>query len=404
MRFVVVEFVTSTATGTKADPTTAPPSHFTPTVSSKSLTTNVTDTEVAAASAAPNTREFDVASTVKTSISTSQTVYIEYASSSTVAFSPGVSNATPIIDETHLPSIVSSLKTMPDRTTAPTDFKSVVSTTSIVSSTETTHDPSDPTEFTYMSTLSIVPSTATELTPDPTTDYKPVVSSPSIFSSTETTHDPSSTPTAFTSMSTMSIVPSTELTPDPTTDYKPVLSSPSIFSSTETTHDPSTAPTEFTSVVSLPSIVQSTETTADPTTAPSFHFTSAVASQATTSNTDRATPSEQSTIIKTEKSASTSTTAPDLNTCDKCCIKVNSTLTEHEIEMKQNLLKVQLAVNKTNLSSHRRKLISVYDSRPSSLAMGIVACAILVSVGVFIIIMDAITMYRLMYKRFMNRV
>ncbi|XP_033724885.1 pneumococcal serine-rich repeat protein-like [Pecten maximus] len=89
-------------------------------------------------------------------------------------------------------------------------------------------------------------------------------------------------------------------------------------------------------------------------------------------------------------------------TCGKCCSREIKprTFDQGEVEEILRMLKTELAVNKTNLSSQRRKLISVYDSRPSSAAMGGLACSILATLVGVIVVPDAVALGRFVYKRF----
>ncbi|XP_021376271.1 uncharacterized protein LOC110465033 [Mizuhopecten yessoensis] len=96
------------------------------------------------------------------------------------------------------------------------------------------------------------------------------------------------------------------------------------------------------------------------------------------------------------------TTASGTNdTCDTCCFNANYSrkLDQHEREQIQHSLRVQLAVNKTDLSAQRRKLISVYDSRPSSVAVGGLACVILAAIVGVIVVPDIICLGRYMFKQ-----
>ncbi|XP_069122346.1 uncharacterized protein [Argopecten irradians] len=88
-------------------------------------------------------------------------------------------------------------------------------------------------------------------------------------------------------------------------------------------------------------------------------------------------------------------------TCSRmCCTPINQTQLSHEeLKQMQQALKYELLVNKTSLSSHRRRLVSVYDSRPSSVAMGGVASVILVTVFGFIVTLDCINLCRYMCNK-----
>ncbi|XP_060080197.1 uncharacterized protein LOC132559584 [Ylistrum balloti] len=92
----------------------------------------------------------------------------------------------------------------------------------------------------------------------------------------------------------------------------------------------------------------------------------------------------------------------DRNKCKICCLPRN--LTRHldlrELEEIKHMLKVQLTLNKTSLSSHQRKLISVYDSRPTSKAMGALACVILAAAVGIIIVPDILSLVGFVYKSF----
>ncbi|XP_021356394.1 mucin-3A-like [Mizuhopecten yessoensis] len=87
--------------------------------------------------------------------------------------------------------------------------------------------------------------------------------------------------------------------------------------------------------------------------------------------------------------------------CEECCVKNNKSrqLSHEELKSVIKELKSQLAVNKNNLSTNRRKLISVYDSRPSSVAMGGVAIAIMIVIPGIIVIPDMVNLVRFMYRR-----
>ncbi|XP_021356392.1 mucin-3A-like [Mizuhopecten yessoensis] len=87
--------------------------------------------------------------------------------------------------------------------------------------------------------------------------------------------------------------------------------------------------------------------------------------------------------------------------CEECCVKNNKSnqLSHEELKSVIKELKSQLAVNKNNLSTNRRKLISVYDSRPSSVAMGGVAIAIMIVIPGIIVIPDMVNLGRFFYRR-----
>ncbi|XP_033726212.1 uncharacterized protein LOC117315903 [Pecten maximus] len=90
--------------------------------------------------------------------------------------------------------------------------------------------------------------------------------------------------------------------------------------------------------------------------------------------------------------------------CAKCCSnKKHPSLDQDELDDMLLVLRVQLVVNKAKLSANRRKLISVYDTRPSSVAMGCMAGAILVTVVGIIVIPDAISLCRFVFKLFKSR-
>ncbi|XP_033726390.1 uncharacterized protein LOC117316012 [Pecten maximus] len=90
------------------------------------------------------------------------------------------------------------------------------------------------------------------------------------------------------------------------------------------------------------------------------------------------------------------------HTCGRCCSSQNvtsRTLDQYELEESIAALRAQLTVNKTELSAYKRKLISVYDSRPSSVVMGSVACAILVTVIGVIVLPDVLALGLFMCRR-----
>ncbi|XP_033725140.1 cell wall protein DAN4-like [Pecten maximus] len=88
------------------------------------------------------------------------------------------------------------------------------------------------------------------------------------------------------------------------------------------------------------------------------------------------------------------------DTCSRCCLLKNQTkLNQYELEEILHFLRLQLAVNKSTLSVQRRKLVNVYDSRPSSAAMGGVAYVILATVLGVIVVPDRIAFARFLYER-----
>ncbi|XP_033726001.1 C-type mannose receptor 2-like [Pecten maximus] len=78
-----------------------------------------------------------------------------------------------------------------------------------------------------------------------------------------------------------------------------------------------------------------------------------------------------------------------------CCNKNNVThLTNDKKQEIITQLKEELYVAKTNTSASRRKLISVYDSRPSSVALGGLGCTLLVFTLGCIVVPDIINLVR----------
>ncbi|XP_033725869.1 uncharacterized protein LOC117315680 [Pecten maximus] len=130
----------------------------------------------------------------------------------------------------------------------------------------------------------------------------------------------------------------------------------------------------------------------------------------TLSLSTQTTEAEGETISDLQETSATSVLTPttalvthDVNnsTCNTCCLLKNLTkLDRRELDEILRGLRIQLEVNKTMLSSQRRKLISVYDSRPSSVAMGGVACIILAAVVGVIVVPDGVSLVRLVYKQF----
>ncbi|XP_069103215.1 serine-rich adhesin for platelets-like [Argopecten irradians] len=112
-------------------------------------------------------------------------------------------------------------------------------------------------------------------------------------------------------------------------------------------------------------------------------------------------------MIETSDTTNSPTTTAQITarltntTCSRCCPLDNRTKNyQFDIERSLRMLRRQLAVNRTDLSARKRKLISVYDSRPSSVAMGGVACVLLATVATVIVIPDAFALCRYVYRRY----
>ncbi|XP_033726034.1 cell wall protein IFF11-like [Pecten maximus] len=159
---------------------------------------------------------------------------------------------------------------------------------------------------------------------------------------------------------------------------------------TAITHDQSTTSTELLEVNSVTSSITSSKPE---------HHTAPTTLLTTTSTPEedvsRSTDSSTMSAISTTVALVTSELEND--TCRKCCSsqEVNSReLSKTELEDWIATLRFQLAVNKTRLSVQRRKLISVYDSRPGSVAMGGVACTLLVTVIGVIVVPDILALWK----------
>ncbi|XP_033726355.1 uncharacterized protein LOC117315983 [Pecten maximus] len=136
----------------------------------------------------------------------------------------------------------------------------------------------------------------------------------------------------------------------------------------------------------------------------STHFTISETTEASvdtmipTTEAESVTSSDLTTI---STSMTLVTSGVETDTCAKCCTVKNFTkLDQFELEESLHELRSQLAVNKTKLSVQRRKLISVYDPRPSSVVMGGVACSILAVIVGVIVLPDAVVSVRFVYTRF----
>ncbi|XP_069102648.1 uncharacterized protein [Argopecten irradians] len=81
-------------------------------------------------------------------------------------------------------------------------------------------------------------------------------------------------------------------------------------------------------------------------------------------------------------------------TCEELCYTNRSHPSQTELRAMMEELTLELAINKTTLSSRRRQYISVYDSRPTSVAMGGVAVAFLITCLCVIAVPDIISLVR----------
>ncbi|OWF41356.1 sperm receptor for egg jelly-like isoform X2 [Mizuhopecten yessoensis] len=116
-------------------------------------------------------------------------------------------------------------------------------------------------------------------------------------------------------------------------------------------------------------------------------------SEQTTSPDD----AEQTTRSGDAEQTTSSTESPTLRCF--CCSRNN--VTQLTGEKKQQIiseLKKELFVVKANTSASRRKLISVNDSRPSSVAIGSLGCFLLVLVLGFIVVPDLIDLGRFLSR------
>ncbi|XP_021340139.1 cell wall protein DAN4-like [Mizuhopecten yessoensis] len=218
---------------------------------------------------------------------------------------------------------------------------------------------------------------ATTLSQSVATDVKHDVSSTVATTTptgaTDVINDASST-TPNTPDADMSSTVATTTSPTVATDFK---------------HDASSTTTNQ-QEVNVSSTVPNTVSTTDPA--------DVMSSDLSTSNWK-----EQTAVLSTLSTATTLFPSAVVNdNCSKCCFKSIKTrnLDQQERDEIKHALKVQLAVNKTNLSIQKRKLISVYDSRPSSVAMGGLACVVLAAVVGVIVVPDVITLGEFVYKWF----
>ncbi|XP_033726126.1 mucin-22-like [Pecten maximus] len=261
--------------------------------------------------------------------------------------------------------------TTSDLTTS--DLTTFEPTTSDMTSDLTTYDTMTSNPTTYDTTTSDL-KTSDLTTFDPTT-------------SDLTTFDPTTSNQATSDLTTSGPTTSDLTTFDPTTS---VLTTYDLTTFEPTTFEPTTfEPTTFEPTTSDPTTSDST--TSDPTT-----------SDPTTSDptTYDLTTSDQTTSVSTSIT-SLVTSDVENDTCIKCCLlKKQTKLARYKLDEMMRVLRIQLEVNKTMLSSQKRKLVSVYDSRPSSVAMGGVACIILAAVVGVIVIPDGVSLVRLVYKQF----
>ncbi|XP_069129246.1 uncharacterized protein [Argopecten irradians] len=124
---------------------------------------------------------------------------------------------------------------------------------------------------------------------------------------------------------------------------------------------------------------------------------------------DATTTRPRTTLYDTSSTPSISTgatlsTGATASTCvnksvwsSKCCIRRTRVkyLSMEELVYAVQELKLRLTVNKTSLSSWKCKHLSVYEARPSSVAMGGVAIAILISIIGMMFISDMVNYARL---------
>ncbi|XP_069136890.1 uncharacterized protein [Argopecten irradians] len=168
----------------------------------------------------------------------------------------------------------------------------------------------------------------------------------------------------------------------------------------ETTSSTSTMMAETTSSTTKSSSpttsLSSSTTTAEVTSSPSesssrttFLPTSITTEEATTSTATESTDRSVTSAVSMITTPST--------TCDpaltRCVCKGNLIqLSPSELQESINMLKTNLAVMKNSTAIARRKRISVYDSRPSSQAVGGVACGIMSVLLGWIVIADLVAL------------
>ncbi|KAK3102336.1 hypothetical protein FSP39_010592, partial [Pinctada imbricata] len=81
------------------------------------------------------------------------------------------------------------------------------------------------------------------------------------------------------------------------------------------------------------------------------------------------------------------------NPCTCICPNEHShQITEKELQYKIRIIKETLKVNKSNLSSHRRKYISAQDTRLSAKGIGIVAGLFLGLAFIMVLVLDLSTL------------
>ncbi|XP_033730351.1 cell wall protein DAN4-like [Pecten maximus] len=275
----------------------------------------------------------------------------------------------------------SDLTTFDPTTSGPTtsDLTTSDQTTSDLTTFDpTTSDPttSDPTtsDLTTFDPTTYDPTTSNTMTSNPTT------SNPTTYDTTR--YDTTTSKTTTSKTTTSDLTTSDMTTSDMTTSD---MTTSDLTTSDMTTFAPTTS-----------DMTAYDLTTFDPTT---YVLTTSDSTtfEPTTSDT---TTSDPTTSVSTSTTSLVSSDVEN-DTCIKCCLlKKQTKLARYKLEGIMRVLRIQLAVNKTMLSSQRRKLVSVYDSRPSCVAMGGVACIILAAVVGVIVVPDGVSLGRLVYRQF----
>ncbi|OWF47867.1 uncharacterized protein LOC110453859 [Mizuhopecten yessoensis] len=98
-------------------------------------------------------------------------------------------------------------------------------------------------------------------------------------------------------------------------------------------------------------------------------------------------------VTSTQKSNSTSCSCGDKKNW-------STQLGHDELQNLIQELKSQVAVDRKDLSAWKRKSVSVYDSRPSNVAIGCVAIAFLTTAATLIIVPDIISLVRFLHNRY----
>ncbi|XP_021360791.1 secretory phospholipase A2 receptor-like [Mizuhopecten yessoensis] len=136
------------------------------------------------------------------------------------------------------------------------------------------------------------------------------------------------------------------------------------------------------------------------TTTQSTNSVTARPAEKPTTTTEKPTTTTEKPTTTAEKPTTTDAITANVS-CD-CCTRTRTNVTQpSHAELLEVIiqLKAALSVNKNNTSTYRRKLVSVYESRPSSMVMGGVACIIMSVVISWVVVPDFLTLFVFLFKR-----